>query len=418
MKKLFYFFFVAMFLVACDPETTSGGDIQSVQISRQVLELTEGGQQRLTLEVTPKDATYKANWSSENELIATVTDKGVVTAVSVGETNINVAIEGTELKASCKVVVKSILEATIFDQMILNKLSDPYDFAYTKQSGVDTTIKVVRATFIIIPSTMYLDGEGYLVGEPGYCVDVETAFEVGIDPESGKITALYALADYQFADETAINDKGQLFPYAIKITDFNQKNYAEFFTQKILYYNKAIDEEPLEDNYPFYGTEWDSYMLKGLAIEQGIALLEAGSLTIADGNEAGLIQVRATEENELYPNYYNFDAVLFGTTEADVYGLALETKTDSVTGEIITDEEGNPAYYYMDKDGDEIFDMAPFVNYTFTYGKYEEPAGATEGVSVAERITAAKPVPAAPILKRAEVVKALNVPFLMKAKLR
>ena len=140
-----------MFLVACDGQQTSGGDIQSVQISRQVLELTEGGQQRLTLEVTPKDATYKANWSSENELIATVTDKGVVTAVSVGETNINVAIEGTELKASCKVVVKSILEATIFDQMILSKLSDPYDFAYTKQSGVDTTIKVVRATFIIIP---------------------------------------------------------------------------------------------------------------------------------------------------------------------------------------------------------------------------------------------------------------------------
>ena len=413
MKKLFYFLLAAIVLVACEPKDPTGGDgsIQSVQISKQVLELTEGGQQRLALEVTPAGAAYTAIWTSENEAIASVTNKGVVTAVSAGETKINVAVEGTDLKASCSVVVKSVLDATFFDYIILNKLSDPYDFSYTKQSGVDTTISVVRATFIMIPSTMYLDGDGYLVGEPGYCVNIETSFEVGIDPASKQINALYALADYQFVDETAINEKGQLFPYAIKMSQFNKDNYAEFFTQRILYYNEAIEEEPLIEDYPFYATDWDGYMLKGLATEQGIALLDGGYLTTAEGNEPGLIQMRATEENDIYPSYYNFDAVLFGTTNTDVYGFALRDSINPETGEVV-------GSYYMDSDANDVFDLAPFIDHTFEGGKYEDPNAEAPAADLTSSIENAKAIPAAIIKKRSDIVKAINVPFFMKVNLK
>ena len=401
MKKLFYFLLAAIVLVACDGQTTTGGAIKSVTIADQ-LELVEGAQQRLALTVDPSDATYTAVWSSSDERIATVSNKGVVTANAVGEATITVSIKDTDLKATCRVIVKSLLDATVFDRILqASNFSDPFDIVITMQNGQDTTLHVVSAKFLMIPSTMYLDGEGYLVGEPGYCMSIYSSFTVGLDPNTGAVNAYYALADYSVVDN-AVNAKGYFIPWSIQTGNFNKQNYCEYWTNMILYSNEAIDEEPIIDNYPYYD-EFDSYMVKGFNGSSGIYLMDAGYPTIAEGNEAGIIQFRITDQNELYPSYYNFDAEIF-SPEGDMLGFALEQRTDSVTGET----NG----YYMDNDEDNIFDFAPLVPCTFVGGKYDD---ATEAVAVMEsNLKSAKAIPAAPFNKKAVVIRSLNIPFFMK----
>ena len=144
-------------------------------------------------------------------------------------------------------------------------------------------------------------------------------------------------------------------------------------------------------------------MVKGFNGSSGIYLMDAGYPTIAEGNEAGIIQFRVTDQNELYPSYYNFDAAIF-SPEGDMLGFALEQRTDSVTGET----NG----YYTDNDEDNIFDFAPLVERTFVGGTYDD---STEGVAIMEsNLKSAKAIPAAPFNKKAVVIRSLNIPFFMK----
>lgn len=404
MKKLFYFFLAAIALVACDNGTEGDGTIQSVTINKAVLELVEGGQQRLSLTVTPEDAEYSATWSSENELVASVSNKGVVTANTIGETTITVAIDGTDLKATCHVVVKSLLDATVFDQLILYNTSEKQQITITNNAGEDTTVYTMMAKFMMLPSTMYVDGEGYLAGDPGYVMDITTSFLVEVN-EAGEITALIALADYTLVDN-AISEKGYFIPWTIQIGHFDKDNYGEYWTQMILYQNKAIDEEPLQENYPYFD-ELDTYIGKAFVSSNGgIGYMENGYPTIAEGNEAGIIQVRlAKDKKSPYPNYYDFDAKLFG--EGDQLGFALEERVNQETGET--------GYYYMDNDSNDIFDLAEMVDHRFVYGKYDD---GTSAVSVATKLQSAQSIPAAQAIKNMKVFRALNVPFMVNFKIK
>ncbi len=404
MKKLFYFFLAAIALVACNNGTEGDGTIQNVTINKAVLELVEGGQQRLSLTVTPEDAEYSATWSSENELVASVSNKGVVTANTIGETTITVAIDGTDLKATCQVVVKSLLDATVFDQLILYNTSDKQQITITNNAGEDTTVYTMMAKFMMLPSTMYVDGEGYLAGDPGYVMDITTSFLVDVN-EAGEITALIALADYTLVDN-AISEKGYFIPWTIQIGHFDKDNYGEYWTQMILYQNEAIDEEPLQENYPYFD-ELDTYIGKAFVSSNGgIGYMENGYPTIAEGSEAGIIQVRLAKDGKSpYPNYYDFDAKLFG--EGDQLGFALEERTNAETGET--------GYYYMDNDSNNIFDLAEMVDHRFVYGKYDD---GTSAVSVATKLQSAQSIPAAQAIKNMKVFRALNVPFMVNFKIK
>ena len=374
-------------------------------LERESINLLMNEQKRIYYTLTPEYANeiFDVEFISLNEAVATVSNDGVITGVSEGETIINVVVNGTNIKASCKVVViESLLDATVFDRILqASKFSDPFDVVITKQDGQDTTLHVVSAKFLMIPSTMYLDGEGYLVGEPGYCMSIYTSFTVGLDPNTGAVNAYYALADYSVVDN-AVNDKGYFIPWSIQTGNFNKQNYCEYWTNMIFYSNGAIEEEPIIDNYPYYD-EFDSYMVKGFNVSYGIYLMDAGYPTIAEGNEAGIIQFRATDQNELYPSYYNFDAEIF-SPEGNMHGFALEERVDSITGETNS--------FFMDEDEDNIFDFAPLVKHTFVGGKYDD---ATEAVAVMKsNLKSAKAIPAAPFNKKAVIIRTLNIPFFMK----
>ena len=376
----------------------------NLEIEEDSISLLLGETYKISYTLTPEYANeiFDIEFISSNENVATISSEGVITAIAKGETIINVAIKGTNIKASCLVVVKTMLDVN-FNNVILLNIGDSYQINYTTKEGIDTSIAVVDAQLLVLPSTMYVDGDGYLAGKPGYTLNIKTIIPVVLN-NYGYIKSIHPVGDYSFVDN-ALNENGQFRPYTIQIGHFNQNLYQEYYTNAILYSKGAIEEEPIIDNYPYFNTN-DSYMYKSFYVEYGFALAESGYPTIAEGRtETSIMQIRIDKENRLYPSYYDFDAVLFG--DGDQNGFALEEKID--------EETGDTNYSYEDKDNDGLFDMAPFVNHTFTYGTYDN---ATEGVSIAEKIAASKPIPAAPMLKKAHIIRALNIPFFMKANIK
>ncbi|MDE6479120.1 MAG: Ig-like domain-containing protein, partial [Muribaculaceae bacterium] len=79
--------------------------VESVAISKTELSLTEGDTANLTATIAPENATDKSvTWTSSDASVATVSDKGVVTAVKAGTATITVASSNGKT-ATCKVTV-------------------------------------------------------------------------------------------------------------------------------------------------------------------------------------------------------------------------------------------------------------------------------------------------------------------------
>jgi len=78
---------------------------KSVKLSQSRATLNAGKTLRLKATVTPTDAKTGFTWRSSNKKVATVNEKGVVTAIAKGTAVITVQTENG-LKASCKVTVK------------------------------------------------------------------------------------------------------------------------------------------------------------------------------------------------------------------------------------------------------------------------------------------------------------------------
>ena len=75
----------------------------AVSLDRTELQLVRGAKSTLVLSIEPSDFTDAVSWKSSDEAVATIDDTGLVTAKSIGMTNIKVTVG--ELSASCKVTV-------------------------------------------------------------------------------------------------------------------------------------------------------------------------------------------------------------------------------------------------------------------------------------------------------------------------
>ncbi len=87
----------------------------SITLDKTEVELEATQTATLVVTVLPELATDKSvTWSSSNESVATVDENGVVTAIAVGEATITATtIDGTNLSASCKVIVNPTLATSI-----------------------------------------------------------------------------------------------------------------------------------------------------------------------------------------------------------------------------------------------------------------------------------------------------------------
>lgn len=89
--------------------TESNSKVTGVTLSDKEIELEEGSNFRLGVQVLPTDATNKnIHWSSSNDKVATIDVYGIVTAKSVGETTITATTEDGKHTATSKVIVKAV----------------------------------------------------------------------------------------------------------------------------------------------------------------------------------------------------------------------------------------------------------------------------------------------------------------------
>ena len=82
--------------------------VTGVNLNNTTLSLETGKTATLKATVKPDNATNKGvNWASDNEDVATVDNKGGVTAVKAGTANIKVGTKDGNKSAQCKVTVKN-----------------------------------------------------------------------------------------------------------------------------------------------------------------------------------------------------------------------------------------------------------------------------------------------------------------------
>ena len=93
------------------PPVTS---VTGVSLNKSSLTLLVGGKEVLTATVAPHNATNRnVTWSSSNEAVASVDDKGEVTAYKAGETTVTVTTVDGSKTATCKVIVQHITNANV-----------------------------------------------------------------------------------------------------------------------------------------------------------------------------------------------------------------------------------------------------------------------------------------------------------------
>lgn len=99
---------IAILLVGLVISCSDSDDDVKVEVKSILLEATElaikvGETETIKYSILPTNAIVTVSWSSENSAIATVNDKGEVTGIKAGETNIK--LSAGSKTASCKVVV-------------------------------------------------------------------------------------------------------------------------------------------------------------------------------------------------------------------------------------------------------------------------------------------------------------------------
>ena len=84
--------------------------VSSIKLNNTTVELDKGSTASLSATVSPSNATIKKIiWKSSNPQVAKVDQSGKITALSAGTTTITVtAVDGSEVFASCDVVVKGV----------------------------------------------------------------------------------------------------------------------------------------------------------------------------------------------------------------------------------------------------------------------------------------------------------------------
>lgn len=164
MKKYFVVLAaLAMVFAGCKP-TESGSAYTSISFKEKTVELLPGETQKLIVRWEPTSITTapECTFESSNEEVATVDEKGVVTAVASGEANIT-AKHG-ELSAVCQVTVMTFEESWAPSSTV-------YYFPSTKSAEPvsDTTIvyETKKATYtcklysveLCIPSDVVIPGD-------------------------------------------------------------------------------------------------------------------------------------------------------------------------------------------------------------------------------------------------------------------
>jgi transglutaminase/protease-like cytokinesis protein 3 len=106
MKNNFFICLLIIVTVCATFFSSCKERVTDVTLNKTTLELAPGDCETLVATIYPNDATNtKVTWTSNNPEIATVTDNGLITAISDGSTNITVSTKDGKKTATCEIIV-------------------------------------------------------------------------------------------------------------------------------------------------------------------------------------------------------------------------------------------------------------------------------------------------------------------------
>ena len=190
----------------------------SISLDEQVL-LGVGTSLQLTPERYPDYAPYTLAWSSDNEQVATVNDKGMVTGVSVGTANITVTANDT-LQATCTVTVKQLASADDIANFL--QLND----------GDDAMLMLTNAQVLYSgKGDIYLrDATGTIVlrgtGIEASAGDLLNGNIYGQKSTPNKMPVLSSVEGLTMASGITVSEGGEVEPVSLHISQLSEAYYA------------------------------------------------------------------------------------------------------------------------------------------------------------------------------------------------
>lgn len=240
-KSLFFAFFVCavLALVGCEQQNDPN-KLTGITVTPSELSMVPGDGARLKVTAVPTtatlDETVVITWESSDTTVATVTDKGAVTAVGYGKANIT-ATYG-EYKAICSVWVKTYFESLVFTQAIVWDID-------TTGCPIDTITASDSTEYVcyLANAELWLCADGFYVNESGYLDGGELASYIAVkapmyyapadlNPEIGHGTK-FCLGEWALAElpedsiEAQVGAPGQL----------NEEEYMAYMDMAVQYYN-------------------------------------------------------------------------------------------------------------------------------------------------------------------------------------
>ena len=181
--------------------------VTSIRLTESSLQLARGESHSLTVTVHPDNATDKAvQWTSSDNSVASVDQKGTVTAVGVGEATITASAGG--FSASCSVNVSIPVSSISLDSNLLLLTKGSVAVLTATISPDDATDKTVQWSSDN-PSVATVDQNGRVTAVDAGNADVADPFLDGVSP--GLVVGfvcIYIIGDFLVGEILEGNGRG------------------------------------------------------------------------------------------------------------------------------------------------------------------------------------------------------------------
>lgn len=358
--------------MACGGDPDNKTEVKQFTISNTQITLrVNKGEQIL---YSPTEAYGQLTWTSSNEQVAVVnTTTGFVTAVSEG----NATITGTlknGFTATAEVAVKSeqdyYKETTVFENYVyFQDGGDTFYYPFKNKEGKPLTFgdvspneedkgrtelidSVFEYHFCLLNQSLYLSGEGSMVGSDGLAVDYWSSFYY-----SAQANTVFSLSRYDVAKMDTVLPKFDaqylkfVPPYYIPASEFDQDMYLEYVTLLL------TDQEPASRDYPFMGPADQNP--SSPVYNKGVNLMCYRQFTDSQTGESymgsfpygtveqGAIAMNGRPDRTYYAQAYALGGRLFGGN--DLTGLKTQYNQEKETWEYVIEGEGEDAHFVMDE---------------------------------------------------------------------
>ena len=334
----------ALYTVPAEENLPEVTEVQPSGIALRELATTLVGEtvslQASVLPLSVYAADHELVWTSADESIATVDENGVVTGVSAGEVEITVTLKGSDLSATCTVLVTAESRRFYtYDQSTKSWIS------FTKDDPSQTTVEYTEAEDATLLVSMVLAG------------DVIYAYD-----ENG---SFYAIDPDTYERSEAMNG----LPAAtvpVEVYDWNGNLYTEYVPVE-----PAVDLAYDSDSGKLYGVFQDSYGY-GVYVLAEVDVTTGSIRVVTSGSDA-------IPANLLIKNGTAFfvDAYYTGVINSVNLTTGAVSEDALITGYWGYSNQGRG--FYEDVYTGEVFAIRDFCEYyTYGYGLY----GQSELVSI------------------------------------